>query len=87
MNDATSDRPVSRSDLERERQARLAAEALLEAKSRELIAMNHRLMAETEAVRDALADMEALRQREVWALRSVRSCPGAQSPDRQARGR
>ena len=61
--------PVSRARYERERRARAEAEALLEAKSRELYEANQRLILETEAVRAALADTEALRLREMEALR------------------
>ena len=61
--------PVSRARYDRERRARAEAEAVLEQKSRELYEANQRLILETEAVRSALADTEALRQREMVALR------------------
>lgn len=64
-----SDNPVSRGRYERERRARAEAEAVLEAKSRELYETNQRLILETEAVRAALANTEALRQRESIALK------------------
>lgn len=61
--------PVSRARYDRERRARAEAEAVLEKKSRDLYEANQRLILETEAVRAALADTEALRQREGVALR------------------
>lgn len=63
------ERPVARARYEREKMARAEAEALLEAKSRELYEANQRLIRETEAVRAALSETEALRVREVAALR------------------
>ncbi|GGC00279.1 hypothetical protein GCM10011363_16110 [Marivita lacus] len=54
---------------EREKQVRLEAEALLEAKKQEISEMNHRLMAEAESVRAALADTEAARLRESAVLK------------------
>ncbi len=63
------DQPVSQASFEREKQARAAAEALLEAKNRELYEANQRLIQETEAVRAALTETEAVRFREAAALR------------------
>ena len=54
---------------ESEKQARQDAEAKLASKSREIQEINHRLLSETEAVRTALADTEALRLREAVALK------------------
>ena len=69
MTPVAEDAHVSRARYERERRARAEAEALLEAKSRELFEANLRLIAETEAVRTALSETEAIRQRESIALR------------------
>ena len=63
------EKPVSRARYEREKMARVEAEALLETKSRELYEANQRLIRETEAVRAALSETEALRVREAAALR------------------
>ena len=60
---------ISQSLYEREKRARLEAEAMLEAKKREIFEMNRRLMADAEAVRSALADTEAVRLREAVALK------------------
>ena len=70
--DQTGNQPVSRARYEREKLARLEAEALLDSKSRELYEANQRLILETEAVRAALAETEALRARETGALREQR---------------
>ncbi len=69
MTGAAEGGPVSRARYDRERRARIAAEALLEAKSREVFEANRRLIHETEAVRTALSETDALRQREAAALR------------------
>ena len=69
MNGDTRDLMISRSLYEREKQARLDAEAQLEAKNREIQEINRRLLAETEAVRAALADTETIRLREAKALK------------------
>ena len=63
------ERPVARARYAREKIARAEAEALLETKSRELYDANQRLILETEAVRAALSETEALRVREAAALR------------------
>ncbi len=60
---------ISQSLYEREKQARLEAESLLEAKNSEIVEINYRLMAEAEAVRTALANNEAVRLREAVALK------------------
>ncbi|TGD61316.1 PAS domain S-box protein [Tabrizicola sp. WMC-M-20] len=67
--DEPGDLPVSRARYDREKKARTAAEALLEAKSRELYETNQRLIHETEAVRAALTETESVRLREAAALR------------------
>ena len=69
MTEAAGDETVSRARYERERKARTEAEALLEAKSRELYSANQRLIRESEAVRLALSETEAIRLREAAALR------------------
>lgn len=69
MTGTADDSPVSRARYDRERRARIAAESLLEAKSREVFEANQRLIHETESVRTALSETEALRQREAAALR------------------
>ena len=69
MSQASGDATVSRARYERERKARTEAEALLEAKSRELYTANQRLIRESEAVRLALSETEAIRLREAAALR------------------
>lgn len=69
MTHETRDVMSPQSLYEREKQARLEAETLLEAKKRELSEMNNRLMAEAEAVRAALADTEAARLRESVVLK------------------
>lgn len=69
MTEQAGEKPVSRARYERERLARVEAEALLETKSRELYKANQRLILETEAVRAALAETEAMRVREAAALR------------------
>lgn len=61
--------PVSRVRYERERRARAEAEALLEARTRELFEANQRLISETEIVRTALSETDALRQREAMVLK------------------
>lgn len=62
-----ADTPVSRARYEREKAARLQAEALLEAKSRELFEANRRLEADALrldlAVRERTAELEAARDR------------------------
>jgi signal transduction histidine kinase/DNA-binding response OmpR family regulator len=62
-----ADTPVSRARYEREKAARLQAEALLEAKSRELFEANKRLEADALrldlAVRERTAELEAARDR------------------------
>lgn len=63
-----SDR-VSRSRYERERNARLEAEALLETKSSELFEANQKLLKEAEVVRTALAESQELREREAASVR------------------
>lgn len=63
------EKPVARARYEREKLARTEAEALLETKSRELYESNQRLILETEAVRAALSETEAVRVREAAALR------------------
>ncbi len=68
MTIAAGDKPVSRARYDRERRARAEAEALLEAKSRELYDANQRLIRESEAVRAALSETEAIRLREAAAL-------------------
>ena len=60
---------VPRARFDRERRARQEAEALLEEKSRELYTANQRLMRESEAMRAALAETEAMRARESAALK------------------
>lgn len=55
---------VSREVFERELEARRAAEALADARRREVIELRRRLVVETEAVRSALAETETIRQRE-----------------------
>ena len=60
---------IPRSLYEHEKQARLDAEKLLDAKNEEIVEMNHRLMAEAEAVRSALAETEAIRLREASVLK------------------
>ena len=69
MTSAAGDKPVSRARYNREQLARIEAEALLDAKSRELYYANQRLILETEAVRAALSETEALRLREAADLR------------------
>ncbi|MDO8882476.1 PAS domain S-box protein, partial [Pseudotabrizicola sp.] len=69
MTEQADDKPVSRARYEREKAARAEAEALLERKSRELYEANQRLILETEAVRAALTETEAIRLREAAALR------------------
>ena len=59
---------VSRARYHRERQAREQAEALLEAKSRALFDANRALVAEAEALRRALVEVEDLRARKQAAL-------------------
>ena len=61
--------PVPFDQFENERVARQRAEALLDAKSRELREINQKLVHETEAVRAALANTEAVRQREAVILK------------------
>lgn len=63
------EKAVARARYEREKVARAEAEALLETKSRELYEANQRLILETEAVRAALSETEAVRIREATALR------------------
>jgi hypothetical protein len=60
MNDASTEAYVSRARYERERRARNEAESLLEAKARELYEANQNLIRESESVRSALAETEAL---------------------------
>ncbi len=60
---------VSRPRYERERRARVEAEALLEAKSTALYEANQKLVLDSQSLRAALAETEALRQREAVALR------------------
>lgn len=67
--DQPGDQSVSRARYDREKKARVEAEALLEVKSRELYETNQRLFLETEAVRAALSETEAVRLREAAALR------------------
>ena len=69
MSGETQDHMISKNLYESEKQARLDAEKLLEAKNQEIQEMNNRLMAEAEAVRSALADTEAVRLRETAALK------------------
>jgi len=69
MKDDRLDAPVSRARFERERHARQEAEALLEDKARELYNANQRLLSESEALRAALAETEAVRTRESAALK------------------
>ncbi len=69
MNGDTREHMIAQSLYEQEKQARLEAEALLEAKNKEIQEINHRLLAETEAVRSALADTESVRLRESVALK------------------
>lgn len=69
MTSETREPMISQSLYEREKQARLEAEALLEAKNSEIVEINYRLMAEAEAVRTALANNEAVRLREAVALK------------------
>lgn len=69
MTEEAVDKPVSRARYDREKKARVEAEALLEAKSRELFDANRRLVLEAEAVRAALSETEAVRLREAAALR------------------
>jgi PAS domain S-box-containing protein len=61
--------PVSRALYDSECRERVRVEALLEVKSRALSEAHHRLTLETEAMRAALAETEAMRLREVAALR------------------
>jgi len=62
-----ADAPVSRARYEREKSARMQAEALLEEKSRELFEANRRLAADAQrldlAVRERTAELEAARDR------------------------
>lgn len=69
MNGDTRDLLVSRSLYESEKQARLEAEALLKAKDKEIEEINRRLTAETESVRAALANNEAVRMGEAALLK------------------
>jgi PAS domain S-box-containing protein len=69
MMEGQGEKPVARARYEREKMARAEAEALLENKSRELYEANQRLILETEAVRAALSETEAVRVREAVALR------------------
>lgn len=69
MMEGQGEKPVARARYEREKLARAEAEALLETKSRELYEANQRLILETEAVRAALSETEAVRVREAAALR------------------
>jgi len=69
MTEEAGEEPVSRARYEREKRARAEAETLLEAKSRELYEANQRLILETEAVRAALSETEAVRVREAAVLR------------------
>lgn len=71
MTSETKESMIARSLYEQEKQARLEAEALLEAKKNEVFEIHHRLMAEAEAVRTALTDTEALRLREAVALKEL----------------
>ena len=66
----TQDRPngwVSQAQFEREQHARQAAETRLEAKIRELQGAKKRLLNESESLRAALAETEAVRNREAAA--------------------
>lgn len=69
MNGETKDLKTLQRLYEQEKTARLDAERLLDAKNQEITDMNHRLMAEAEAVRFALADMETVRLREAKTLK------------------
>src|SRR6056297_3770473 len=69
MKENSAKAQVSRTRFDRERRARQEAEALLEEKSRELYTANQRLMRESEAMRAALAETEAMRARESAALK------------------
>ncbi len=64
MNAPMTGESVSRELYEREVAARREAEALSEARKREVVELRRRLVVETEAVRSALAETETLRQRE-----------------------
>lgn len=61
---------VSRARYDRERQAREQAEALLETRSRDLFETNRALVAEAEALRRALVEVDDLRTRNQAALRA-----------------
>jgi PAS domain S-box-containing protein len=65
------DGSVSRQRYEREQRARAEAEALLEAKARELFDANKRLILESELVRSALLQTEEMRAREAAALKET----------------
>lgn len=69
MTSDTHEPMISQSLYESEKRARLQAEAMLDAKNREIVEMNHRLVAEAEAVRTALSNTEAVRLREAVALK------------------
>lgn len=60
--------PIPRATFDRERCARQAAEGLLEDKERELATVNQQLIRDSEAMRAALAETEAMRARESAAL-------------------
>ncbi|BDW84882.1 PAS domain S-box protein [Roseicyclus marinus] len=69
MKDAKTDPDWLAARLAEEQEARRAAERQLAERSRELDDLGQRLLAETEALRDALSVTDALRQSEASALR------------------